>query len=122
MNSETLKLRTKNFAHRCVKMAMSLPKTDLFTHIKRQLIRSATSVAANYRASCLAQSKAAFISKLSIALEEVDETAFWIEFSIDEDIISESKVSDLLKEAHELTAIFSRSRLTAQASKKLKTA
>jgi four helix bundle protein len=84
MNKEGLKKRTKEFAHRCVKLAMSLPETDLGRHIRRQLIRCGTSVAANYRATCLAQSKASFISKLSVVLEETDESYFWLEFIIDE--------------------------------------
>ena len=71
-----LKLRTKNFAHRCVKLTEFLPKTYLGNHIKGQLIRSSTSVAANYRATCIAQSKASFIAKISIVVEEVDESAF----------------------------------------------
>jgi four helix bundle protein len=76
MESMELKRRTKEFAHRCVKLALALPKTQPGNHISGQLIRCATSVAANYRASCLAQSKAGFIAKLSIVLEEADESAF----------------------------------------------
>ena len=82
MNDIELKLRTKKFAHRCVKSALSLPSSYLGNHIKGQLIRASTSVAANYRATCLAQSKAAFISKISIVLEEADESAFWLAFII----------------------------------------
>lgn len=76
MESEKLKNRTKEFAHRCVKLAMSLPNTPLGTHIRGQLIRCGTSVASNYRAACLGQSKASFISKISIVLEEADESFF----------------------------------------------
>lgn len=76
--------RTKTFAHRCVKFSLSLPKTDLGNYIRRQLIRCSTSVAANYRAAILGQSKAAFKAKLSIVLEEIDESQFWIEFSLEE--------------------------------------
>lgn len=71
-----LKIRSKIFAHRCVKLALSLPKTKLGGHIEGQLIRCATSVAANYRAACIGQSKKSFIAKLSIAIEEVDENNF----------------------------------------------
>ena len=106
--------RTKEFAHRCVKLAMFLPETDLGRHIRRQLIRCSTSVAANYRATCLAQSKASFISKLSIVLEETDESYFWLEFIIDEDLLKRRLVDSLLKEAEELTAIFISSRKTAK--------
>ena len=114
MNSEELKDRTKQFAHRCVKLALSLPKTQLGSHIAGQLIRCSTSVAANYRASCVAQSKASFVSKLSIVLEEADESSFWLEFIIDEQLLKKSLVETLLKEANELTAIFFSSRRTAK--------
>ena len=77
MDKEELKKRTKKFAHRCVKLSLPLPKTILGQHISKQLIRCSTSVAANYRAVFLAQSKASFISKISIVLEETDESAFW---------------------------------------------
>jgi four helix bundle protein len=76
LKSEELKQRTKIFAHRCVKLSITLPNTYLGNHIKGQLIRSSTSTASNYRSACIAQSKASFISKLSIALEEADETFF----------------------------------------------
>lgn len=115
MNKEELKDRTKRFAHRSVKLALSLPKTTLATHIAGQLIRCSTSVAANYRAVCLAQSKASFVAKLSIVLEEADESAFWLEFIIGEKLMRESLVASLLKEADELTAIFFSSRKTTNA-------
>lgn len=84
MKSEELKLRAKTFAHRCVKLSITLPNTYLGNHIKGQLIRASTSTASNYRSACIAQSKASFISKLSIALEEADKSFFWLEFIIDE--------------------------------------
>lgn len=114
MKSEELKQRTKQFAHRCVKLCLALPKTYLGNHIKGQLIRSATSVASNYRAACLAQSKASFVAKLSIVIEEVDESYFWLEFIIDESLIKKELILPLLKEADELTAIFISSRKTAR--------
>ena len=108
MNKEELLERTKKFAHRCVKLALSLPNTTLGNHIAKQLIRCSTSVAANYRAVCLAQSKASFTSKISIVLEETDESAFWLEFIIEEEkLIIENLISSLLEEAKELTVIFS---------------
>ncbi len=109
MNDKELKLRTKKFAHRCVKLAVALPNTYLGNHIKGQLIRASTSVAANYRATCLAQSKAAFIAKISIVLEEADESAFWLEFIIDELLLKDELVRPLFNEATELTAIFTKS-------------
>jgi four helix bundle protein len=114
MDEKTLKQRTKKFAHRCVKLSITLPKTYLGNHIRGQLIRCSTSVASNYRATCIAQSKASFISKLSIVLEEVDESHFWLEFIIDEQLLSKDRVLPLLKEAEELTAIFISSRKTAR--------
>jgi len=117
MDEKELKDRTKEFAHRCVKLALSLPKGQLGNHIAGQLIRCSTSAAANYRASCLAQSKASFISKLSIVLEETDETAFWLEFIIDESLLKSDQVMPLQKEAQELTAIFLSSRKTARENK-----
>jgi len=114
METEDLINRTKAFAHACVKLAMELPNNKLGNHISGQLIRCSTSVAANYRASCIAQSRASFISKLSIVLEEADESSFWLEFSIDEELIKGNQVFTLLKESKELTAIFYASRKTAR--------
>ena len=114
MDERELKERTKVFAHRCVRFSLSLPKTKLGSHIAGQLIRCSTSVAANYRAACLAQSKASFVSKLSIVLEEIDESAFWLEFIVDEKIVPGERVQALLSEASELTAIFFSSRKTAR--------
>ena len=113
MNREKLTERTKEFAHRCVKLAMVLPEIDLGKHLRLQIIRCSTSVAANYRATCLSQSKASFVAKISIVLEEADEAAFWLEFIIDEKQLKKNQVEPLLKEAGELTAIFASSRITA---------
>ncbi len=117
MNSEELKKRTKNFAHRCVKAAMSLPENKLGWHIQGQLIRSATSSAANYRAACIAHSKAAFSSKLSIVIEEVDESDFWLEFSVDESLLKSTQIDELRIEAQQLRNIFMASRKTIQTQK-----
>ena len=113
MNSEELIERTKIFAHRCVTLAMALPETALGKHIRGQLIRCSTSVAANYRATCLSYSKANLTAKLSIVLEETDESAFWLEFIMDEKLLKKNLVDPLLTEARELTAIFASSRKTA---------
>ena len=115
--SEELKVRTKEFAHRCVKLAMALPKTQLGNHIRGQIFRCTTSVASNYRAACIAQSKAGFISKLSIVIEEADESIFWLEFIIDENLLKKQLVEPLMKEAKEITAIFITSRKTARKRK-----
>ncbi len=114
MDEKELKTRTKDFAHRCVKLSTALPDTYLGNHIKGQLIRCSTSVASNYRAVCVAQSKASFISKISIVIEEVDESYFWLEFVVDEGLLKKQLVKPLLKEANELTAMFIASRKTAR--------
>ena len=114
MNPAELKKRTKEFAHGCVKLAVALPRTPLGRHVEGQLVRCGTSVASNYRATLLAQTKAGFISKISIVNEEVDESEFWLEFIIDERLLEREKVLPLLNEAHELTSIFIVSRRTAQ--------
>jgi four helix bundle protein len=114
MDKEELKLRTKRFAHRCVKLSMALPEGYLGNHIKGQLIRCSTSVASNYRAACIAQSKASFISKLAVVLEEIDEACYWMEVVIDEQLLNKTKVGALLEEGRELRAIFVSSRKTAR--------
>ena len=119
MDSEELKKRTKDFAHRCVKLAISLPRTTLGKHIESQLIRCSTSVASNYRASIHAQSKAAFIAKISIVIEESDESELWLEFVMDEKLMERKKVLPLFNEAHELSSIFITTRRTAQKRKKI---
>jgi four helix bundle protein len=123
MDSEELKKRTKEFAHRCVKLAMALPNTQLGEHLRGQLIRCSMSVASNYRAACIAQSKASFIAKLSIVIEEADESYFWLEFIIDENLLKNYLVEPLLQEAKESTAIFIASRKTSRldSSEKLTT-
>lgn len=118
MNKEELKKRTKDFAHGCVKLALTLPNTSLGRHPQGQLIRSGSSVAANYRAACIAHSKASFTSKLSIVIEEADESLFWSEFIIEENLIKTERANTLIKEAVELTAIFISSRKTIQNSLK----
>ncbi len=117
MRGDELVLRTKQFAFECVKYAETLPDTYLGKHIKGQLIRCSTSVAANYGASRVAQSSASFIAKLSIVIEESDESEFWLDFLSLFPFGNSVKREKLLKEAHELTSIFITSRKTAQKSK-----
>ena len=117
MSGENLVLRTKFFAVNCVKLTNKLGNIFLDIHLKGQLIRCATSVAANYRAARLAQSKAAFISKLSIVIEESDESEFWLDFALEFNLLNKDDVEILMKEAHELTSIFISSRKTAQKTK-----
>jgi len=114
MNQEELKKRTKDFAHRSIKLSTALPKTPLGRHIQSQLIRCATSVAANYRAACIAQSKSDFTFKMSIVAEECDESCFWLEFIIEEKLLKSNQVLPLLNEGRELAAIFIASRKTVR--------
>jgi four helix bundle protein len=112
--SKELMNRTKAFAHRCVKLALNLPANNLGWHLQKQLIRASTSVVANYRAACLAQSKPSFIAKISISLEECDESCFWLEFIMDENLLKPEDVKPLKKEREELRAIFFASRNTSR--------
>ena len=112
---ENMKQRTKTFAHDCVKFSLDLPKTILGNHIHGQLIRCSTSVAANYRSSCIAQTIPLIISKISIAIEEADESEFWLEFSLDEQLCTSREEAIRLKnEAHEIASILIKSRQTLQ--------
>ncbi|HNW51694.1 MAG TPA: four helix bundle protein [Prolixibacteraceae bacterium] len=112
MDKLELKKRTYQFGRRCLRLCEALPNTKIGRHIEGQLIRCSTSVSANYRAALLAQSSAAFVAKLSIVIEEADESAMWLELVIDEELLEKDKVNPLLKEAEELTAIFVSSRKT----------
>jgi four helix bundle protein len=109
--------RTKRFAVAVVRFFSRLPKTEAARVIGRQLLRAGTSVAANYRAACRAQSAADFISKISIVLEEADETLFSLELLVDADIIESRLTSGLSAECHELLKIFSASLATAKANR-----
>jgi four helix bundle protein len=112
--SEQLRERTKAFALRIVRLFRALPRAVEAQVIGKQLLRSGTSVAANYRAACRARSKAEFMAKIGIVLEEVDESVLWIEMLIDAEILKKQRVDQLLNEARQLTAIFTASRQTAK--------
>lgn len=112
MDADELKGRTKDFALRVIKLVPALPKTDTGQVIGKQLLRSATSVAANYRAACRGRSTAEFSAKLQIVIEEADESLFWLELIVESGLLPRERLSDLLKEADELTAIFVASRKT----------
>ena len=119
MTEKELKDRTKLFALRVIKLVNSLPNSAAGRAIGNQLIRSGTSVAANYRAACRGRSKAEFISKLGIVEEEADESCLWLELIIESDLMEEKLVATLLKEANELTAIFVSSRISAKQNKEI---
>jgi four helix bundle protein len=111
---EQLRDRSKSFALRVIRLFRSLPyKTDAQV-LGKQLLRCGTSVAANYRAACRARSKAEFIAKVGIVVEEAGETVLWLELLVESGILPSQKVADLLAEARELTAIFTASQQTAR--------
>ena len=114
MNSEEIKQRTKKFRLRIIKLIETLPKTKITDVIGKQLLRSATSVGANYRSACRSRSRADFVSKICIVEEEADESAYWLELLLDSVIVNNHEASSLLKEAKELTAIFTASGRTAK--------
>lgn len=103
---EDLKDRTKRFALRILKMYAALPGTTEAQVIGRQVIRSGTSVGAHYREATRARSQAEFISKLEVGLQELEETAYWLELLIEGNIMPESRLANLITETDELTAIF----------------
>jgi four helix bundle protein len=117
MKHENLKTRTKDFALRIIKLVESLPKTRTSDVIGRQLLRSGTSVAANYRSSCRTRSNADFISKMGIVEEEADESLLWLELLVESGVVKEKSVELLMKEADELVAIIVSSIKTARKNK-----
>jgi four helix bundle protein len=112
--TEQLRKRTMQFALRVVRLYRSLPNSAEARVVGQQLLRSGTSVAANYRAVCEARSRADFISKLGIVEEEVDESVFWLEFLVESQTMPRRRMTDLIGEAKQLTAIFGASRKTAK--------
>src|SRR3954452_17344863 len=113
MDKQQLLERTKTFALRSLKLVDHLPRTMSGRAIGNQLVRSATSVGANYRAACRSRSRAEFASKLGIVAEEADESVYWLELISEGRLLPEAKVDGLLKEANELTAIFTFARRTS---------
>jgi four helix bundle protein len=116
---EELRKRTKEFALRIIRLFRALPKTEEARIIGRQVLRSGTSVAANYRATCRARSKAEFVARIGQVIEEADETVFWLELLSESGIIPGDRLNPLLAEANELVAIFVVSRKTATGKIKL---
>ena len=114
MNEDDLKRRTKQFSLRVIKLVEVLPNTTTARTIGYQLLRSGMSVGANYRAACRGKSKADFIAKAGISLEEADECLYWIELLQEAGIFPEERLKDLMKEADELVAIFTASIKTAR--------
>src|SRR5438094_10339444 len=111
---EQLRDRTKEFALRIVRLFRALPRSSEAQVIGKQLLRSGTSVGANYRAVCRARSKAEFIARIGIVAEEADESVFWLELLEETKILNAKQLEEILKEARELAAIFSASQKTAK--------
>lgn len=106
MDQEEMKRRTKEFARQITALCRQLPSTREGRLIGGQIFRSGTSVGANYRAACRARSKADFISKLGIVLEETDECLYWLEILGEEKVVKADLLTPLVKEANQLVAIF----------------
>ena len=120
MTQDELKARTKDFALRVIKLVRALPKTVEGRVFAGQLIRSGTSVAANYRAACRGRSRAEFAAKIGTVLEEADESALWLELIVEAGLLAPSRCQLLLEEAGELVAIFAATRKSALAKANLK--
>ena len=116
MTERELLQRTKQFALRIFKLVWALPQTLQGRAVAAQLIRSGTSVAANYRAACRARSKPEFVAKVDLVEEEADESAFWLELIIETELLRAAKVKPLLIEASEIVAIMASSKKTAAKS------
>jgi four helix bundle protein len=111
---EELRDRTKAFAIRIVKLCGLLPRTADSQVVGKQLLRCGTSVAANYRAACRGRSRAEWIAKIGLVVEEADETVFWLEMLSDCGIVPSQRCEDILKKARELSAIFTAAQHTAR--------
>ena len=105
MTREEMKARTKAYANRIVKLCGALPESWVARTLGMQLLRCGTSVGANYRAVCRAKSTADFVSKLKIVEEECDESLFWMELLVDNQLVKPNRLSKLIQEGHELLSI-----------------
>ena len=116
MTKDDFKLRTRQFALRAIKLVEALPKGRSADVISRQLLRSATSVGANYRAACRARSTAEFLSKMGIVEEEADECVYWLELVADSELLPETRLQEILDEANQIVAMTVASIKTARKS------
>jgi four helix bundle protein len=117
-----LRKRTKEFALRVIRMVQALPRNRIAGVIGDQVLRSGTSVGANYRGACRSRSQAEFVSKMHIVLEEADESQYWMELLVASHVIPEARLQNLMKEAEELVAIAVASINTARRKRKTTTA
>jgi four helix bundle protein len=111
---ERLQGRTKRFALRIIALYRALPRSEEARILGKQLLRSGTSIGANYRAACRARSRAEFVAKLGVVLEEADESAFWLDLMPEARVFTPEKLQDLIQEAQELASIFVASVRTAK--------
>jgi four helix bundle protein len=116
MGPEELRERTKKFAVRIVKLYKSLPYRTDAQVLGKQLLQCGTSVAANYRAACRGRSRAEWVAKIGLVVEEADETVFWLELLVDCEMVPEQRMQELLQESKELGALFTASQRTARRS------
>jgi len=120
MDKTELKRRSQKFAVDIIKFTANLPSSRSLNVLCNQVLRSATSIGANYRAACKGKSTADFINKIVICEEEADECIYWLDLLIEAELVSQAKVAPLRKEADELTAIFTAIGKTAKENQKLK--
>ena len=114
-----LQKRTKTFHVNVINLCMKFPKNAAGFETAKQLIRAAGSVGANYRAACRAKSRADFIYKIEIVLEEADESLYWLEVTKEANLIQASEINPLIKEANEMVAIFNKADMTAKKNRDL---
>ena len=111
-SAEELRERTKQFSLRIIRLFRQIPSQNDAHVIAKQVLRSGTSIGANYRAACRARSRNEFVAKLCIVVEEADETVYWLELLSEAELVPRDKLTSLLREAQELTAIFTASKAT----------
>lgn len=114
--AKELQIRSKKFAVSIVKFYKRLPKTDEGRILGKQLLRSSTSVAANYRSVCRSRSRAELIAKMGVVVEEADESLFWFEILTESEIVNSDAVTEMMQESEELLHIFSSSLSTARSN------
>lgn len=114
MNATELCARTRHFALRVIRLVQALPKTPVADVLGKQVLRSATSIGANYRAACHAQTKPVFVAKMSTVVEESDETIYWLELIRDAELVKPEQLSELIDEADQILKIMPSSRNTAR--------
>jgi four helix bundle protein len=117
MDSDELSKRTKAFALRIIRVVAALPRSAIADVLGKQLLRSGTSIGANYREACRARSKADFAAKAGICAQESDESLYWLELLADSGLMRRPLLADLQREANELVAIFTSSVRTARRNK-----